>query len=161
MRKNKFALYLTYGDREDLTFKDTIDLADQGILPHNKNEILRRGLHCCRFLAEVDDKRVVQEFFSWYEALLQKNSFTRDFLEGNLGPLIDHRNLTIAVFVARFGIEAYDAYANVFNRIKLVEDEIALFLKKTSLPEEFELPKEIVEEITKLVAAGDALFRGK
>lgn len=158
MRKNKFALYLTYGDRERRAFIETLDFADQGILPHNKNEILRRGLHCCRFLAEVDENLMLGQIIQYLTYLSEEDQLTRDRFNSALQFLTNFRFTSIAVMVAHNGIEAYDAYANVFDRLKRLEDALRDLLTDKSLPKIIKLPAEIRDELSRLEAAVDALF---
>jgi len=52
---SRYNLSLTYGLREDQTLKQIDQLGEEKILPQSRNEVLRRGLHASRYLAEVDD----------------------------------------------------------------------------------------------------------
>src|SRR6266508_6285092 len=56
-------LSLKYGPREDEALKEIAAFQEKKVLPDNTNEILRRGLHSVRYLAEADEKPLLNLLF--------------------------------------------------------------------------------------------------
>ena len=52
---SKYSLSLTYGLREKQALKQIDQLVKEEVLPQSRNEVLRRGLHASRYLAQVDE----------------------------------------------------------------------------------------------------------
>ncbi|RMF28703.1 MAG: hypothetical protein D6752_07165, partial [Candidatus Nitrosothermus koennekii] len=53
-------MLITYGFREKEQFEALDVLIKEGILPDNRNEIVRRGIHATRYLAEVDEYELME-----------------------------------------------------------------------------------------------------
>ena len=58
---------LTYGEREAQAWNKIDELVETKVYPDNKNEILRRGLHVCAQLGEVEEKPLLDLLYTYLE----------------------------------------------------------------------------------------------
>jgi len=121
MKQNKFSLYLTYTDREVRAFKSIPDFVEKGILPANKNEILRRGLYCCLNLAEVDEEVLLTELVHFMEPFNEKEIFADpDTCKAYFNILKSLAFSVQAILVAKYGIQYADTFTNIISGITAV-----------------------------------------
>lgn len=116
MKENtQHALRLTYGPREDEAMKVIDQMVENKILPESRNEILRRSIHCSRYLAEIDERPLL-ELLSRYLHQVIKNHQPED--------LAIAKNLSFAIFAARilkYGLLRTEMFETIPMNLKLIE----------------------------------------
>jgi len=115
MRENsKYSLCLTYGPRELETMKQIDALVKNDVLPDNRNEIFRRGLHSTRYLAEVNEL-LLMEILSWHLHSTAKDGNSKDFDTAKSLSFA-----VLAVLIAKYGLlkaEAFETIPMTLNSI--------------------------------------------
>jgi len=146
MNKNeRIPFALLYGLREDEILKETTKMAEENILPKSKNEIFRRGLHACRYLAEVDE-----------EFLLTLLSQTLHKLSKYYLPLglKLSKDLALAIYatkISKHGSENAETFGTVINTIQTFEE-----ITKNNINADQEVI--LCQQIGKLAISVDTIF---
>jgi len=140
---------LNFGLREKEVLKEIDGFIEKDVLPKSKNEIFRRGLYACRYLADVDEKLLLS-FFS-----KTLHSLTSYFDQKNLAFSRDLASTIFAVLISKQGISK----ADIFENILITLDNYVEFLKnnKITSTQKIELQKSIEE----LAISVDTLFLEK
>ena len=116
MRENsKYSLCLTYGPRELETMKQVDALVKKEILPENRNEVFRRGLHSTRYLAEVNEL-LLMEVLSSYLHSTARNGNSRDFdTAKSLSFAI------LAVLISKYGLLKAETFETVPMTLQTIQ----------------------------------------
>jgi len=116
MKENqRYSMSLTYGPREKQVLEEIDELVEKQLLPSNTNEVLRRGLHVTRYLAEIDERPLLK--------LLSENLHLA-IKSHNPEALIVARNLAFAVYsamIAKYGILRAEAFETIPMNLRLIE----------------------------------------
>jgi hypothetical protein len=111
----RHSMSLTFGPREKQVFEEIDTLAEKQILPENRNEILRRGLHAARYLAEIDERPLL-DLLSQHLHLAIKSSSPEE--------LAIARSLSFAIYsimIAKYGILRAEIFETIPMNLRLLE----------------------------------------
>lgn len=127
--QSKFSMLLKYGPREDQLWKTLDQFSKKGVFPENRNEIIRRGLHSARYLAEINDQRLL-----W---LLrdQLDSISEDFSPKNLKAAKDLSLAIFATLITKEGIARAEAFENIPTNLMMYTELLAKEGVKDVIPE--------------------------
>jgi hypothetical protein len=143
MKENK--LLLTYGPREAQAFEQVDSLIKAGVLPDNKNEILRRGLHSCVYLTQADEEVLLELLSTYLHA--GKDNVDASYLE-------TAKSLAFVVYatmIAKKGILKAETFETIPMNINAIEHAI----KHTSpAPSQ----KDVRKALEELASSVDTLF---
>lgn len=116
MKENqRHSMSLTFGPREKQVFEEIDRLAEKQILPENRNEILRRGLHATRYLAEIDERPLLS-LLSEHLRLVIKSHCPEEIAIA--------RNLSFAIYstmIAKYGILRAETFETIPMNLRLLE----------------------------------------
>jgi len=116
MKENqRHSMSLTFGPREKQVFEEIDRLAEKQILPENRNEILRRGLHATRYLAEIDERPLLS-LLSEHLRLVIKSHRPEEIAIA--------RNLSFAIYstmIAKYGILRAETFETIPMNLRLLE----------------------------------------
>ncbi len=115
MKENKHTLCLTYGPREDEVLKEIDALAEKEILPDNRNEILRRGVHTVRHLAEVDEKPLLNLLFQNLNYAMKNNDIQLLRISESLSVVI------LATLISKYGVLRSETFETIPMNIKEIK----------------------------------------
>ena len=146
MDKNeRISFALQYGLREDEILKETEQMVKDNILPKSKNEIFRRGLHACRYLAEVDEKFLLT-LLSETLHKLSKYYFPMDL------KLAKDLALTVyAIKISKQGAESAEIFETIVHSIEIFNQ-----IRTQHLNAEQEV--DLCKEIEKIAISLDTIF---
>lgn len=112
---SRYSASLTYGLREQQILEEIKQLGKEGKLPENKNEVLRRGLHSVRFLAEVDEKYLL----SLLSELLHSGSKRYDSKVLTLAKEVSYT--IYAIMVAKYGTLRAETFDSIIDDLQLFD----------------------------------------
>jgi len=110
---SKYAMSLTYGPREELLLKELDNLGKEKKLPKSKNEILRRGLHACRYLSETNEKRLL---FSLHKIL---KSLSKEFDRTTLQFAEDISFSILSIITVKYGLSKADTFQTIPMNLRM------------------------------------------
>jgi hypothetical protein len=119
MKENKHTLCLTYGPREDEVLSDINTLVEREILPDNRNEVFRRGVHVVKHLAEVDERPLLDLLFQNLNFALKNDSIQHLNISESLSVII------LATLISKYGVlrsETFETIPVDIKRIKHYQD---------------------------------------
>ena len=114
-------------------------LIKDGILPDNRTELFRRGLHCCNILARIDESELISELI---DPVLETLSLPDDDKDGmltmaginyNIKKAASLAELIYSVLVAKRGIEHADIFVRIINEISMIEQEFDRYVRQKKL----------------------------
>ncbi len=144
-KDERIGFALNYGLREDEILKEITMMAKDDILPKSRNEIFRRGLHACRYLAEVNDEFLL--------ILLSQtlHKLSKFYLPTALKLSKDLALTIYATKISKHGAESAETFGTVVNTIQTFEE----ITKKDINPDQEIL---LCQEIGKLAISIDTIF---
>ncbi len=115
MKENqRYSMSLTYGPREKEIFEEIDHLVEKQILPENRNEIIRRGIHAITYLAEIDEKPLLN-LLSEHLKLAIKSHRAEEIAIA--------RNLSFAIYstmIAKYGILRAETFETIPMQLRLI-----------------------------------------
>ncbi len=107
MKDDKKQILINLSPRETEVLKEIDYLEKQNILPSNRTEIFKRGLHIVRYLAEVNERPLL-------EILLDKLSHvTKNPSMGGLDTTLSLSAAILAVMIAKRGVLGSEAFETI------------------------------------------------
>lgn len=141
----RYAMSLTFGPREKEIFEEIDEFAKKGLLTDNKNEILRRGLYATRYLAEVDENRLLKLLSDFLHVGMK---------DPNPEILATARSLSFAVLaidIAKNGILRAEPFETVPTNLRAIERALPKADRKS-----------VVKSLEELAISVDTIFlKGK
>lgn len=112
---DKKQILVKLSPRETEVLKEIDYLAKQSILPSNKTEIFKRGLHIVRYLSEVNERPLL-------EILLDKLDYvTKNPSASGLDVTLSLSTAILAVMIAKHGVLGSEAFETVPLTLKLFQ----------------------------------------
>jgi len=143
MKENqRYSMSLTYGPREKQVLEEIDNLVEKQLLPNNTNEVLRRGLHVTRYLAEIDERPLLK--------LLSENLHTA-IKSHSPEALAVARNLAFAVYcamIAKYGILKAETFETIPMNLRLIEQ-----IDRTKIKE-----SRVAKSLAELATSVDTIF---
>jgi hypothetical protein len=140
---------LTYGPREDQLLKELDKLGEKNIIPENKNEILRRGLHAYKYLAQADET-ILLDLLSEYLHLASKDIDPRAL---NLARTLAY--VTYATMVSKYGAIGSEMFESIPLNLDLIEQT----KKEVKGAKIDQLRMNISKNLSELANGVDIIFR--
>jgi len=139
-------ILLNYGPREGHIIKEIKELKNP--IPDNKSEILRRGLHDVRFLADVDEKF----YLTLLSQLLHLSSARYD---PNILKLAKEIAYVIqAIKVSKYGVVQSEIFESIPRELQSIEQLII-----DTEPDPKEIQEDFKNSMKKLANSVDTIFR--
>jgi hypothetical protein len=105
-------LSLKYGPREDEALKEIAAFQGEKVLPDNTNEILRRGLHSVRYLAEADEKPLLNLLFENLNLAIKLQNPERLNISQALAFTV------LATLISKYGLLRSETFESIPQNIK-------------------------------------------
>jgi hypothetical protein len=131
VKQYKHSLYLTYTDREAKAFSELPSLVELGLLPSNRNEVLRRGLLSCFNLARVDEYVLLEDIAAYLRAIAESDPDPAE-LEEDIRQLNALSHSALAVMIAKKGAIYGDTFATILSKIGKLNNLCETHLKSDS-----------------------------
>lgn len=148
--ESKSSILVNYGIREKQILKELENLSKNNLIPDNKNEILRRGLHSVRFLAESNENL----FLSLLSQVLYLGSTRYDT---KLLRLAKELAFTIhAIQIAKYGVLQAEIFDAIPRELQLLDQLIA-----KNKPDPSTIEEDFKHSMKKLAISVDTVFRKK
>lgn len=144
--KEKHTLCLTYGPREDEVLREIDTLVEKKILPDNRNEILRRGVHAVRHLAEVDEKPLLNLLFQNLNYAMKNNDIQLLRISESLSVVI------LATLISKYGVLRSETFETIPMNIK----EIKHYQEGKKEREKFDT--RVIDSIGQVATSLDTIF---
>jgi hypothetical protein len=154
MKTHTHARYLTYTDREQKAFDEIVDLAEKGLLPNNKNEVLRRGLLAVVHLAKVDDDVFIDVAALYLKELITPERPVQEMLD-NFDHVYYFALMAQAVMIVTKGAQFADSFAPILSKIRILGEQIEGLSKKPAKGQD----ANSLSEIRKQAAALESTIR--
>jgi hypothetical protein len=116
MRGDRYSMSLTYGPRENEVLKNIDRLAGKNVLPANKNEILRRGLHSYKYLAKADEM-ILLDLLSNYLHRAVKDPDSPSFSIAKALSFVVY-----ATMIAKYGLLRSEMFEAIPINLNLIEE---------------------------------------
>lgn len=113
MKSHRFSMSLTYGARENEVLKEIDELAQP--TQKNKNEILRRGLHSYKYLAQADEMTLL-DLLSNYLHLAIKDPNSPSFA---IAKALSY--VVYATMIAKYGLLRSELFETIPINLNLIE----------------------------------------
>jgi len=140
-------ILVNYGPREEQIIKELKGISKKVPIPDNKNEILRRGLHSVRFLADVDENFLL----SLLSQLLHLGSTRYD---DRILKLSKELAFTIyAIKISKYGVLRSEIFDSIPKELQLIEQLI-----EKEKPEPSEIEGDFKITMKKLANSVDTVF---
>lgn len=112
----KHILSLKYGPREVEALMAIKSLQEKQVLPENTNEILRRGLHSVRYLAEADEKPLLDLLFENINLAIKLQKPERLSLSRTLAFAV------LATLISKYGLLRSETFESIPKGITEAEN---------------------------------------
>jgi hypothetical protein len=167
LKSQKFATYLTYGDRESKAFDEIDLLVKKGVLPDNKNEILRRGLHCMTKLAAANESDAISHLQrALFEIEKVENVNYYVFLmELELQRILNLSLLAQCIIISKGGLGQGDTFELILTKIVTLAQSLRSVMAKSKKIEDgeemFVVPAELARSAQEIHSTLATLFSAK
>lgn len=158
--KSRFTFLITYGKSEAQATQQVDLLIERGLLPNNKSEIFRRGLHCCKILAQVDEEPLLKILSETVRSLM----ITHDAILVNwtIQSAQSISNTVLSIMIAKSGVQQTDVYRRLALRINELMNKVTELLneKKWVIGKQMDIviPEAIKDEARKITTTIDTLY---
>lgn len=142
------SILVKYGPREEQIIKEIKNISEKTLIPDNKNEILRRGLHAVRFLAEVDEEFLL----SLLSQLLHICASSYDMK--NLKIAKELAFTIHAIQIIKYGVLRAETFDSISKELQLMGQLI-----ENEKPKQMEIEEEFKKTMKKLANSVDTIFR--
>lgn len=155
----KGSILLTYGEKELEALNEIDDLVKKEILPNNRNEILRRGIHCCRYLSTVDEQRMFSMILSILSDLSKAELFhNRKHILSFAESLAALTNCVEALLIAKYGVIGSQHFINTASSLSAIIEAIRLAASESKEGKDIAMPEEARKLATQVYYVINTVF---
>ena len=146
-KETKNQMLLKYGVREEQILNEIDELKEEGILPKNNTDILKRGLHNVRFLADADESYLLSLLSQFLHVGSKQYDPEIIKLSKNLSYIV------YSILIAKYGILKAETFDAIPKELQLIDKIIT---KKEI--DQSEIEEDVKKSLAKLAVSIDTIF---